>query len=144
MSYLEISLPDKFIFCTQIPIRIGDINRASHLNHVNLVQILEEARAQFVVSLGYQDETNISRGKGFILANLAVVFKGQAHYGHTLKIEIGVSAIYEKGFDLTYLVTNSENGDQVAVARTTILTFDYQSQKVIPLPEELSKKLNTK
>jgi len=64
MSRLDIPLPEKFIFSTKIPIRIGDINRASHLSHVNLIQILEEARAQFVVNLGYKDEVSISQGKG--------------------------------------------------------------------------------
>jgi acyl-CoA thioester hydrolase len=142
MSRLEIPLPEKIIFSTQIPIRIGDINRASHLNHVNLVQILEEARAQFVVNLGYKDEVSISQGKGFILADLQVIFEGQSHYGQTLKIEIGLADIQEKSFGLVYLIANSENDARVAIARTTILTFDYRTQKVIPLPEELKKRLS--
>ena len=139
MSRLEIPLPEKYIFSTKIPIRIGDINRAAHLSHVNLVQILEEARAQFVTHLGYKDEVNISQGKGFILADLQVIFEGQSHYGQVLQIEIGVADIQEKSFGLVYLITNSENKSRVAVARTTILTFDYQMQKVIPLPEVLRK-----
>ena len=141
MSRLEIVLPDKFIFCAKIPIRIGDINRAAHLSHVNLVQLLEEARAQFVVSLGYDDEVNIYQGRGFILGDLGVIFKGQAHYGQVMQIEIGVKDIREKSFDLVYLVTNVENGTEVARAKTSVLAFDYQKQKVILLPEELRSKL---
>jgi acyl-CoA thioester hydrolase len=141
MSRLAINLPGKFIFSTQIPIRIGDINRASHLSHVNLVQILEEARAQFMVSLGYQDAVNIDRGTGFILGDLAVVFKGQAYYGQALKIEIGAADIARNSFDMVYKVTNAENEAEVAVARTTILSFDYQKQKVIPLPQGLRDRL---
>lgn len=105
------------------------------------MQILEEARAQFVVSLGYKDEVSISQGKGFILADLQVIFEGQSHYGQTLKIEIGVSDIQEESFGLVYTIANSENGSRVAIARTTILIFDYQLQKVIPLPGDLKKKL---
>jgi acyl-CoA thioester hydrolase len=141
MPRLEIPLPEKYIFSTQIPIRIGDINRAAHLSHVNLVQILEEARARFVTHLGYKDEFNISQGKGFILADLQVIFEGQSYYGQVLQIEIGVTDIQEKSFGLVYLITNSENKSRVAIARTTILTFDYQMQKVIPLPEDLRKQL---
>jgi acyl-CoA thioester hydrolase len=141
MSRLVIPLPEKFIFCTEIPIRIGDINRASHLSHVNLIQILEEARARFVVSLGYKDEVNISQGKGFILADLQIIFEGQSHYGQTLQIEIGITDIEEKSFSLVYLITNSENRSRVAIARTTILTFDYREQKVISISEDLRQKL---
>ncbi len=140
MSRLEINLPARFIFSTRIPIRIGDINRASHLNHVNLVQILEEARAQFMVSLGYKDEVNIHQGGGFILADLAVIFKGQAFYGDVLQIEIGVSNVVEKSFDMVYLITKGENKAEVARARTAILMFDYKNQKVIPFSEELKEK----
>jgi acyl-CoA thioester hydrolase len=141
MSRLELKLPDKFIFSTIIPIRIGDINRASHLSHVSLVQILEEARAQFMVYLGYSEEVSINQGMGFILGDLGVVFKGQAYYGQTLKIEIGVVEFFKNGFDASYLVTNAENAAEVAIAKTTILTFDYHKQKVEPLPEELRNKL---
>jgi len=52
-----------------------------------------------------------------------------------------VADIQEKSFGLVYLIGNSENESRVAIARTTILTFDYQAQKVIPLPEALKKKL---
>ncbi len=141
MPPLKIDLPDKFIYCTKIPIRIGDINRASHLSHVNLIQILEESRAQFIISLGYNNEVNICQGKGFILGDLEVIFKGQSHYGQVLQIEIGVADVREKSFDIIYKVSNAENGTAVAVAKTGILTFDYQKQKVIPITEELRDKL---
>jgi acyl-CoA thioester hydrolase len=141
VSRLEIGLPGKFIFCTRIPIRIGDINRASHLSHVNLVQILEEARAQFWVSLGYQEAVHIDGGIGFIIGDLGVIFKGQAYYGQVLKIEIGAADIREKSYDLVYEVTNADNGAVIARAKTTILLFDYQKQKVIPLSAELRNKL---
>jgi acyl-CoA thioester hydrolase len=141
LSRLEIELPETFKFSTKIPIRIGDINRASHLSHVNLVQILEEARAQFMVSLGYQENVNIHDGTGFILGDLGVIFKGQAYYGQVLKIEIGIRDIREKSFDLVYLISNAENGAEVGRAKTTILTFDYRKQKATALPEELKNQL---
>ena len=144
MARLEINLPEKFIFSTQIPIRIGDINRASHLSHVNLVQILEEARTQFMVSLGYQDAVNMKQGQSFILGDLGVIFTGQAYYGQVLKMEIGVMDIARNSFDLVYLITNAKNNAPVARAKSTILTFDYPQQKVIPLPEELKNKLSPK
>jgi acyl-CoA thioester hydrolase len=141
MSRMIINLPAKFTFSTQIPIRIGDINRASHLSHVNLVQILEEARAQFMVSLGYQDAVNIDRGTGFILGDLAVIFKGQAYYGQVLKIQIGVIDIAKNSFDIVYRVTRVESEAEVAIAKTAILSFDYLKQKVIALPDELRDRL---
>jgi acyl-CoA thioester hydrolase len=105
---------------------------------------LEEARAQFMVTSGYQDSVNIHQGKGFILGDLAVVFKGQAYYGQVLKVEIGVGDISRNSFDIVYLVANADNEVEVARAKTTIITFDYQKQKVIPLHDEMRKKLMNK
>jgi acyl-CoA thioesterase FadM len=141
MPRIEINLPDKFLFSTRIPIRIGEINRAAHLSHVFLVQILEEARAQFLVSLGYGDEVNIHQGLGFILGDLGVIFKGQAYYGQSLLVEITAVDFKNKSFDLVYRVTNSVSGQEVAAAKTAIITFDYHTQKSVPVPEDLKKKL---
>ncbi len=137
MPRVEISLPPKFGFTCRIPIRIGDINRASHLSHVNMISILEEARAQYLVSLGYADEVNIHNGHGTILGDLAVIFKGQGHYGQTLQIEIGVTDFREKSFDMVYRVTDAADGRLVALAKTAILVYHYETQKVVPVPADL-------
>jgi acyl-CoA thioester hydrolase len=141
MARIEINLPAKWLFTTGIPIRIGDINRGSHLSHVALVAILEEARAQFLVSLGYADEVNIQKGIGFILGDVGIVYKSQAHYGQIINVEIAVADLREKSFDLVYRLSDSSQNIEIARAKTGLLVFDYQLQKVVPLPEELKKQL---
>jgi 4-hydroxybenzoyl-CoA thioesterase len=142
MARIEINLPDKWLFTTSIPIRIGDINRASHLSHVALVAILEEARAQFLVSLGYADQVNIQKGKGLILGDVGIVYKSQAHYGQNLKVEIAAADLKEKSFDLVYKLSESEHNTEIARAKTGQMVFDYQLQKVVPVPEEFKKKVS--
>jgi acyl-CoA thioester hydrolase len=142
MPRIHIDLPEKFVFTARIPIRIGDINRAGHLGHVNLVAILEEARTQFMVARGFEDEVRIAQHQtGFILGDMGVVYKKQGYYGQTL--EIGISAVdfQEKSFDLVYQVKESLSGQEVARAKTGILVFDYQSQKTVPISPELKQKL---
>jgi acyl-CoA thioesterase FadM len=78
---------------------------------------------------------------GFILGDLGVIFKGQAYYGQSLLVEIAAVDFKTKSFDLVYRVTNSASGQEVAAAKTAIITFDYNTQKSIPVPEELKKKL---
>jgi acyl-CoA thioester hydrolase len=134
-------LPGKFLFSTPIPIRIGDINRANHLSHVNLVQIIEEARAQFLTSIGFGNEVKIQQGLGFIVGDLAVVFKGQAHYGQMLQVEIGVIDLTEKSFDIVYKVSIATSGTEIATAKTGIIMFDYQAQRVTTIPADLRNKL---
>ena len=75
MARIEIVLPNKFKFSTLIPLRIGDINRGSHVGHVTLLAILEEARAQFLVALGYREQVTIDTGIGYIIGDLRIYIK---------------------------------------------------------------------
>jgi acyl-CoA thioester hydrolase len=144
MARLKIELPEKFTFSACIPVRIGDINRAWHLSHVNMVAILEEARAQFMVKKGFTEEVNNTQRKmGFILGDLGVVFKRQGYYGQILEVEIAAVDFLEKSFDLVYRVKESDNGKELARAKTSILLFDYEEQKVIPVTDEIRQKMTT-
>jgi acyl-CoA thioester hydrolase len=141
---VHINLPEQFSFTAKIRIRIGDINRAGHLSHVNLVAILEEARAQFMVERGFENEVSIAQHQtGFVLGDLAVVYKKQGFYGQTLEVSIAAMDFQEKSFDLVYQVRESTGSQELARAKTAILVYDYQSQKVIPVPPELIKKLTS-
>jgi acyl-CoA thioester hydrolase len=141
LARIEIKLPEKFLFTTLVPIRIGDINRANHLSHVNVVQIMEEARAQFIASLGYDDQKEIAHRQGFILGDLAVVFKNQAHYGQTLRVDIAVTDMKEKSFDIVHKLSDSRSDSEIARGKVGCIMFDYQTQRVIPIPDELRDKL---
>ncbi len=142
MARVHIELPSEFKFKAVIPIRIGDINRAWHLSHVNMISILEEARAQYMLSKGYDYEVNnIQHEVGFILGDLAVIFKRQGHYGQTLEVNVAAADFQEKSFDIVYQVVDAGNGQELARAKTGVLVFDYQSQKVVPVSRELKAKL---
>jgi len=144
MARLKIELPSNFTFRASIPVRIGDINRAWHLSHVNMVAILEEARAQFMVKHGFTDEVNnVQHKTGFILGDLEVVFKRQGYYGQILEVEIAVVDFLEKSFDLVYRVNDSAGGKELARAKTSILLFDYEAQTVIPVTDELKFKMTS-
>jgi len=144
MARIKIELPVKFTFRASIPVRIGDINRAWHLSHVNMVAILEEARAQFMVKHGFTDEVNnVQHKTGFILGDLEVVFKRQGYYGQILEVEIAAVDFLEKSFDLVYRVNDSVGGKELARAKTSILLFDYEAQTVIPVTNELKLKMTS-
>jgi len=46
MARIKIEIPDKFIYKTEIPIRITDINYGGHLGNDSLLSIIHEARVR--------------------------------------------------------------------------------------------------
>lgn len=142
MARIEISLPNEFDFSTNIPIRIGDINRGFHLGHDAIVLILEEARVQFLSSLGYTEQANTNKGTGYITADAGVIYKRQARYGQTLKVEVAVTDFTDKSFDIVYRISDASSGIEIARAKTGTLFFDYQIQKVVAVPDDFRKKFS--
>ena len=138
MARVKIDLPDKFIFSTEIPILINNINRGNHLSYDAVLPMLEEARIRFMRSLGY-DRENI-KGASFIVADVAVIYRKQGRHGQVLKLEIAPADFSSKGLDLVYRISDSVTGEEIIRAKTGILFYDYEKQKVVAVPEEFRKK----
>ena len=139
MARIEIQIPERFIFSTEVPIRIGDINRGRHLAHDAVLSILEEARVRFMTSLGYKDE-NIN-GVGLITVDAGVIYKKQGFYGQTLRIELALADFTRKGCDIIYRMTNAETGEEMVRAKNGMLFYDYRLQKVTEVPAEFRQKI---
>ena len=132
MARLEIELPDNFVFRTEFPVRIDDINFGGHLGHDSVVSLLHEARAQFFAHHGWQ-ELNVE-GAGIIMADLAVVYLSEAFHGDRLVFEITARDFSSKGCDLVYAVRAAADGREVARAKTGIVFFDYAARTAVEIP----------
>lgn len=138
MSRIKIELPAHFHFKTEIPIRVTEINYGGHLGNDSLLSIIQEARVQFLNSIG-STELNFF-GVAMIMSDVAVVYKSEGFYGEVLTIEIAVAEISRVGFELLYKVSESKTNREVAFAKTGMISFDYKIRKVVALPIEFKKK----
>ena len=91
MPRIKIDLPEKFIFTTEIAVRITDINYGGHVGNDSILSILQEARVQFFKSMN-SSELDLF-GTSVIMGDVAIVFKNESFYGDVLNIEIFVQDI---------------------------------------------------
>jgi len=133
MARIEIEMIDNFVFVTELNVRMADINSANHLGHDAVVCLMNEARVQFLESLGFPIPG--VEEKGLIIADLAVSYKSQAFYKDRLKFEIGAGDFNKYGCDIFYRVTNVKTGNLVVLAKTGVVFFDYSKNKVTNIPE---------
>ena len=134
MARIKIELPNHFHFKTEIPIRVTDINYVGHLGNDSLLSIIQEARVQFLNSIG-STELNFF-GVAMIMSDVAVVYKSEGFYSEVLVIEITVAEISRVGFELLNKVSESKTNREVAIAKTGMISFDYKNRKVVALPNE--------
>ncbi|MGE5847984.1 MAG: acyl-CoA thioesterase [Ignavibacteria bacterium] len=139
MPRIKIELPEKFIFKTELSIRITDINYGGHLGNDKILSLIQEARVRFLKEFGYS-EMNIE-GFGIIMIDAAVEYKSEGFYGDPVLIEAGIGNIDKIGFDIFYRMQNKASGKEIALAKTGILIFDYGKRKITAVPEAFVEKL---
>lgn len=132
MPRIKIDLPDRFSFSTEIPVYIGHINYAHHLDNSVLLSLVSEARVRFFKSLGYS-EMDVE-GVGIIVADAAVQYLSEAFHGDVLSFEMGPADFNKYGCDLVYRVREKTSGREVARGKTGILFFDYAAKKPVAVP----------
>lgn len=133
MARVHLDLPDHFLFSTQIPIRISDINYGGHLGNDAVLSLIHEARMKFFQQYGLS-ELNID-GMGIVITDVVIIYTSEGFYGDVLNLEVTPDDMNKYGCDLFYRLTNIQNGREVARSKTGIVFLDYNTRKVVRIPE---------
>ncbi len=133
MPRIEIELPPRLPFVTELPLYLTHINYGGHLDNALLLTLVSEARYRFVQSLGYREGD--VEGVGIIVADAAVQYRAEAFHGETMAVEMGASAFNRYGCDLSWRMTDRASGREIARGKTGIVFFDYGERKIAPMPE---------
>lgn len=141
MGRVKIDMPATFRFSTQIPVRIGDVNYGGHVGNDAIVSILHESRMQYLHAIGCTELK--AYGTGLIMADLAVVYKGESFYGDQLTVAVAADEISSVGFDLFYRISMEKEDKTVLVAeaKTAMICYDYDNHKVSRVPDALKQQL---
>ena len=140
MPRVEIGTPNRFLFSMERAVGISDLNYAKHLDSVAMLQILNEARLQFLAHLGFS-EANVF-GLGLVVADQVVDFRTESFAGDRLLIDVGVNGFNRCGFDISFQVTNSALETIVCQAKTGVVLFDFDQHQIAEVPAALVDLLN--
>jgi len=127
-----LKLPDDFSFSTDVRVRISDINYGNHLGNDALLSLVHEARLQFLQSRGFS-ELDID-GCGLILTDAVILYKSQGFHGDLLTILAAVGDFNKYGCDFFFKIIQKNSGKELARAKTGIVFFDYNRQKMASVP----------
>lgn len=140
MNRIKIKYSGNYNFKTEIDVQIGDINYGGHLSNDAIMRLAHEARLQFLASYGYS-ELN-TEDLGLIMIDAGIEFKSEAFHGDKLQIELAVDEITNLGFDIYYKFTNQKTHKLVALVKTGMVFFNYESHKKEATPENFRNKVS--
>jgi acyl-CoA thioesterase FadM len=143
MQRIKIEEPASYPFSTNIRIRITDLNYGNHVGNDAFLSLVHEARVQFLESKGYS-ELN-TEGFGLIMADAAIQFKNELHYGDTVTIEVAAFGFSKMGFDLVYRLTKLKDGKPmiVGIAKTAMVLYNYTERRPVMLTNSIRQQLES-
>ena len=137
MARIKVQLPSKSIASIIIPVRITDINYGNHVGNNAIVEIIHEARVQFLNQHGFTEFD--AGGTALIMNELLVEYKNESFYKDLLNVKVFIGEINTKSFEIFYSIVICINGTEkiIAKAKTGMVCYNYQEKKVETLPDKL-------
>lgn len=137
MARIKLQIPEKMSFSTTIAVRVSDLNYGNHMANQVYLEMMQEARMQFLAQYGYS-EKNLA-GVSLIMGDTAIVYKQECFYGDVLQIEVCATDFGVRSFDLLYRFTK-QDGSLVCESKTGMVCFDYEARKTVAVPQEFMLK----
>lgn len=135
MPRISVPRPAKAVFRTSVTVQIGDINYGNHLANDAVLRICHECRIRWLAQHGFTELD--AGGAGLIMADAAVQYLAQAHHRDVLDVIMDVTDITRSGFTLLYNIRRADDQRAIAAVQTSMVCFDYGTQKISRLPESL-------
>jgi acyl-CoA thioester hydrolase len=124
-------------FHRALTVRVNDLNYGNHVGHQNFFSYFQEARVAYLDQFGYSEMD--MGGCGMIMAEAGCKYKQALFLNDKVRVACAVVALKSKRFTMAYRIER----DHIVCAEgfTVNLGFDYQSNKVVRLPEEFIQRI---
>jgi len=127
----------EWAYSHRLSVRFRDCDAMGHVNHAVYFTYFEQCRLTF-----WRDLTGWpSPHTRVILARAECDYRAPAHFGDELEVRLNVGEIGRSSFVLVYEMAAVATGGIVATGRTVMVSYDYDAQKPMPLPDETRRLL---
>jgi len=135
-------VPGDFAHRHDVEIRLSDTDAMGHVNNARYLTYVEIARVAYYEQVTGNPLPIGAHGaeEGMILAEARMTFRSPAFYGETLTVETRVERIGRSSFGMVHRITAPESrygpARLIAVADSTLVSYDYPDERAIPVPDE--------
>jgi len=132
MTIRHMSLADGFKYKTLIPIRFADIDAFGHVNNAIYLTYFEIARSTYWDEVIEWDWNEV----GIIIRRSVVDYLKPIILTDEIYTYVKTSRIGTSSFDLDYIIVRIVDGKEevCTTGQTLCVTFDYKTNKPVPIP----------
>jgi acyl-CoA thioester hydrolase len=124
----------------EIPIAWGDMDAFQHVNNIVYFRYFETARISYFERINFIEVMN-KTGIGPILASTQCRYKIPLTYPDTITVGAKVDTIEKDRFIMKYVVISHKHNKLAAIGEGVLVTFDYQNNKKVLIPDEIRKRI---
>ncbi|WP_010651079.1 acyl-CoA thioesterase [Oceanobacillus massiliensis] len=129
----------EFSFNIPVKVRFSETDMYGHVNNVSPFIYFEEARIDYIRSLGILLDMN-NNEQGIIVADLQCDYLQQIYFTDMLRVYVKTAAVGNTSFDLHYMVVKGD-GEIALTGRGRVVYINPEQGRPIPLTEEMKKLL---
>jgi acyl-CoA thioester hydrolase len=135
-------IPGDFAHRHTVEVRLADTDAMGHVNNARYLTYVEIARVAYYEQVTGNALPIGTHGaeEGMILAEIRMTYRNPAFYGETLTVETRVERIGRTSFGMVHRMTAPESrygpARLIAVADSTLVSYDYREECPIPVPED--------
>jgi acyl-CoA thioester hydrolase len=124
-----------------LPVQWGDMDSYQHVNNIVHFRWFESARIAYLEQIGLKAMYH-GAGIGPILAAIGCNYRRQLTYPDTVAVGARISRIGRTSFEMDHVLVSTAQQAVIADGKSTIVTFDYKSQKPIPVPDDIRARID--
>ncbi len=128
----------KPIFSVTIHPRWADQDSYGHINNVAYFRYIEEARAQWFLTLGHALD---GAGAGPVVVDCGSNYRREWRHPHALEVRGFVAAIGNSSFTIEHEMWPADGGELVTTGHSKLVWFDHETRRSAPLPPALRELL---
>lgn len=135
-------VPGDFGHRHDVEVRLSDTDAMGHVNNARYLTYVEIARVAYYERVTGKPLPIGVHGaeEGMILAEIRMTYRSPAFYGETLTVETRVERIGRSSFGMVHRITAPDSrfgaARLIAVADSTLVSYDYTDERPIPVPDE--------
>lgn len=126
------------LFFYELMIREHHLDSYGHVNNATYVQILEEARWEYITQKGFGFQEVQRRKQGPVILEIDVKFRSELTLREKIRISVQSEPMRGKIGVMNQQILK-ENGTVATEARIVYGMFDLAARKLIPPPEDWLK-----
>ena len=122
-------------------VRYAETDQMGVVYHTNYLVWCEMGRTELIRQLtGVSYAQLEAEGVALAVSELNVRYHGAARYDNRVRVRTSLADARSRSVTFDYLITNADNGERLATARTVLVSLDKRGRPVV-MPDDLRRRL---